>query len=138
MRTVPSDVSVRGEADTGQPLGVTAKKQKCASSDAYFTRCLHALADAFAGLRAVGLFQLGRSLVSGPIVAKRDDVDAAQVDVAPQHAWIARIGPLNLEIPLAALIGGVELDVDAVAVGEIAAELTAPTTRSDASTGQSP
>src|SRR5262249_50278819 len=70
---------------------------------------------------ATSLCDGGRG-VGGAIVLQRQGVDRAEVDVLPDDARIAGIGPFDLEIPLAAFVGVVELDVDALAVGHNLAE----------------
>src|ERR1700722_10566193 len=67
------------------------------------------------------LFDLGAGRVAAPVVLQGQFVDLAQVDIMPDHARVAWIRPLDLEIPLAALVRGVELHIDAVAVGKDAA-----------------
>lgn len=56
--------------------------------------------------------------VGVPIVFQRYCRDLAQIHIVPYHARVAGIGPLDLKVPLAALVIGVELYVDTVAVGQ--------------------
>src|SRR6476620_6745573 len=61
------------------------------------------------------LFREERGRLGRRIVAQTQHVEAAEVDVLPEHGLVV-VGPVHLDVPDAALVGLVELDIGGVLI----------------------
>ena len=71
------------------------------------------------------LFGDERSGLGARIVAQAQHCEAAEVDVLPKHGLVV-VSPVHLDIPDAAVVTLVELDIDAVLVLQDAVEFVIP------------